>query len=87
MDYVCTLPIDGMASFVSGSTTVPVHEQIVRCRDCVHFTPNKEFWLEPPNVPFPMIGATSDCCDFWADTECKVSPDGFCKWGERRADA
>lgn len=57
---------------------------VVRCRDCKHFTPNKEFWLEPPKVPFPMIGATSDCCDFWADTECKVSPDGFCACGERR---
>ena len=60
---------------------------VVRCKDCRHFTPNKEFWLEPPKVPFPMIGATSDCCDFWADTECKVSPDGFCAWGERKDDA
>ena len=58
--------------------------QIVRCKDCKHFTHNKEFWIEPPKVPFPMIGATSDCCDFWADTECKVEPDGFCAWGERK---
>ena len=62
-------------------------EQVVRCRDCKHFTPNKEFWVEPPKVPFPMIGATSDCCDFWAGTECKVKPDGFCAWGERMEDA
>ena len=82
-EYVCELPVDGMASFVSGSTTIPVREPIVRCRDCKHFTPNKEFWVEPPKVPFPIIGATFDSCDFWAETDCKVEPEGFCKWGER----
>ena len=59
-------------------------ERIIRCRDCKHFTPNEEFWLEPPDVPFPMIGATSDSCDFWANTKCKVDPDGFCYRGETR---
>lgn len=71
-------------SFVSGNTTIPVHERIVRCRDCKHFTANEEFWIEPPQVPFPMIGATSDSCDFWAGTKCKVKPDGFCAWGETK---
>ena len=61
----------------------PVGEQIVRCRDCKHFTPNKEHWLEPPKVPFPIIGATCDTCDFWADGV-KVEPDGYCAWGERK---
>lgn len=64
--------------------TLGEREEIVRCRDCVHFTANKEFWIEPPKVPFPMVGATSDCCNFWAGTECKVTPDGFCAWGERK---
>ena len=59
-------------------------ERIIRCRDCKHFTPNEEFWIESPKVPFPMIGATSDSCDFWAGTKCKVEPNGFCKWGEPR---
>lgn len=63
---------------------LPVRERIVRCRDCKHFTANEEFWIEPPQVPFPMIGATSDNCDFWAGTKCKVYPDGFCAWGERK---
>ena len=62
---------------------IPIGEEIVRCRDCRHFTPNKEHWLEPPEVPFPIIGATCDTCDFWAGG-CKVEPDGFCAWGERR---
>ena len=59
-------------------------EEIIRCRDCKHFTANDEFWLEPPLVPFPMIGATCDSCDFWAGTKCKVEPNGFCNWGERK---
>lgn len=62
------------------------HEEIVLCKDCEHFTANDELWLEPPQVPFPMIGATSDSCDFWAGTKCKVEPNGFCAWGERRAE-
>ena len=66
---------------------VPIYEEIVRCRDCEHFTANDEFWLEPTSVPFPIIGATSDSCDFWAGTKCKVTPDGFCKWGKRKEDA
>ena len=54
--------------------------RIVRCRDCEHFAPNEEFWVGPT-----LIG-TSDTCDFWAGTKCKVTPDGFCAWGERRED-
>ena len=56
-------------------------ERIVRCRDCKHFTPNEELWIEPPKVPFPIIGATVNSCDFWAGTKCKVDPDGFCSYG------
>ena len=79
-EYVGELVYDGSAPI----PTLDMSQPIVRCRDCKHFTANKEFWIEPPEVPFPMIGATSDCCDFWAGTECKVTPDGFCAWGERR---
>lgn len=33
-EYICELPVDGMVSFVSGNTTIPVYERIVRCRNC-----------------------------------------------------
>ena len=79
-EYVCELPVEDMLSFVSGTTTIPVHERIVRCRDCEHFTPNEEFWFGP------ILAATCGSCDFWAGTKCKVTPDGFCAWGERRAE-
>ena len=46
------------------------YEEIVRCRDC------KEFAFG--DVEY----ATVDWCDYWgAYVE---SPDGYCKWGERR---
>ena len=57
------------------------------CRDCKHFTPNDEIWAEPPLVPISMIVATCDTCDFWANTKCKVEPDGSCAWGEPRIEA
>lgn len=80
-----------MAEYIQGTDGHEGHwvtgEEIVRCRDCEHFTANDEFWIEYPSVPFPIIGATSDSCDFWAGTKCKVTPDGFCKWGKRREDA
>lgn len=53
-----------------------LREQIVRCRDCKHYADHE--WVIATDV--------SDVCHFWANGV-KVEPDGFCKWGERRADA
>lgn len=81
---------DGAGEYICGTDGHEGHwltgEEIVRCRDCERFTANDEFWIKHPSVPFPIIGATSDSCDFWAGTKCKVTPDGFCKWGKRRED-
>ena len=41
-EYVCDLPIEGIASFGMGSFDVPVREEIVRCRDCKWATPSEE---------------------------------------------
>lgn len=72
-EYVCELPIDDMASFVSGTTTIPVHERIVRCRDCKHYVPDHD----PIDPGWPMM-----CDDSGRDM---VEPYGFCAWGERKA--
>ena len=72
-EYVCSLPVDGMASFVSGATTIPVHERIVRCKDCKHYKEHK--WI--------LITDVSDVCEFFSDGV-KVEPNGFCKWGVRK---
>lgn len=71
-EYVCGLPVDGMASFVSGATLIPVYEQIVRCRDCKYYRDHE--WI--------LITDVSDVCHFWGDGV-KVKPNGFCAWGER----
>ena len=49
-----------------------------RCETCGHFTANDEFWIGMHDPRFPVIGVTSDSCDFWAGTKCKVARDGFC---------
>ncbi len=64
---------------------LPVRERIVRCRDCRH-----------SSVSFDE---TRTMCRYWSmnsydDSESShgytlypvVKPDGFCAWGERRAD-
>lgn len=47
--------------------------EIVRCRDCKHYRPHE----------FVLITDIEHVCLFWADG-CKVEPNGFCAWGERR---
>ena len=55
---------------------------IVRCKDCKHFTPDDEFFVDLGGFIAP--GATVDSCDLWAGTKCKTLPDGFCYLGEPR---
>ena len=74
-EYVCELPVEGMASFMSGGELIPVHERIVRCRDCERYSEHE--WIIATDV--------SDVCHFFGDGV-KVEPDGFCKWGVRRTD-
>jgi len=77
-EYVCGLPVEGMASFVSGSTTIPVLERIVRCRDCKHSHKDGTLcnlfasWV-------PVAGGDEYEC-----MPVEVEPNGFCKWGEPR---
>lgn len=80
-EYVCELPVEGMASFVSGSTTIPVMERIVRCRDCEHAQ------VLHPLSPITGVPAGIEdwrCGYFWnADDLPEVEPNGFCAWGKR----
>lgn len=52
---------------------LPVREEIVRCRDCKHYSEYE--WV--------MVTDVSDVCHFFGGGV-KVEPDGFCKWGERK---
>lgn len=56
-------------------------EQIVRCRDCVHYADHE--WITSP-----QYGLGSDfehVCHFWHGKPTKVAPNGFCAWGKRKA--
>jgi len=65
-EYVVEEPGDRSASW-------RVHERIVRCRDCKHYSEYE--WIIATDV--------SDVCHFFGDGV-RVEPDGFCKWGERK---
>lgn len=80
-EYVCDLPIDGIASFGIGSFDVPVREEIVRCRDCKWATPSEE----PEGQELDAYS-----CAHWAGyadsryEELWVDGDDYCSHGERR---
>ena len=53
----------------NGTFTQKRHEEIVRCRDCRHYTDDEMEYYH--------------YCGSWCE---QVTPDGFCAWGERRAE-
>jgi hypothetical protein len=42
-EYVCELPSDGVASFGSGNTRIPVHERVTRCKRCMFSRPDDKY--------------------------------------------
>lgn len=51
-------------------------EEIVRCRDCKHFTPKGTHKFENGKV-------NEDYCEYVRGWMLQITPDGFCAWGER----
>lgn len=69
-EYVCACISDNW-----GPKYIPrLGEEIVRCRDCVHYTDNE--WVIATDV--------EHVCHFWHGEPTKVEPGGFCAWGERK---
>ena len=64
-EYVVEEPSDRSADW-------RVHERIVRCMDCEHYSEHE--WIIATDV--------SDVCHFWHGEPTKVKPDGFCAWGK-----
>ena len=52
-------------------------EEIVRCRDCKHFTPEGTHKFENGKV-------NADYCKYVRGWMLQITPDGFCAWGERK---
>lgn len=61
-----------LALAVASAGLKPLHEEIVRCRDC---------------IKFGKYGKTAKAhwCGYW--TCYKAKPDGFYAWAERKVDA
>lgn len=57
--------------------TFPMLPEIVRCRDCKHFTPQGTHKFENGKV-------NVDSCEYVRGWMLQITPDGFCAWGERR---
>ena len=70
---------------VSLAHSLPVREQIVRCKDCKHM---REFHPVSPITGVPC-GITITKCSYWwnPDELPEVDPNDFCSNGELREDA
>ena len=75
-EYVCKLPVDGMVSFMSGTTTIPVRERIVRCRDCRYYDEIIHACDHPCVTPL-----RGDCHE---DLIFSCFDNDFCCWGKRK---
>lgn len=58
-----------------GEIALARHE-IVRCRDCKHFTPKGTHKFENGKV-------NADFCTYVRSWMLQITPDGFCAWGVR----
>lgn len=75
----CFVPLSKCEYFAKdGIDHCPLIE-IVTCGECIHFHYDKPYIIQG----IPVFG--HEVCDFWGDG-CKTNPNGFCSYGERRAD-
>lgn len=83
VEYVVNFGSDKSIQFVKLSMAEVEHhgarlgEEIVRCRDCKHFTPKGTHKFENGKV-------NADYCKYVRGWMLQITPDGFCKWGERK---
>lgn len=54
-----------------------LREEIIRCRDCKHFTPKGTHKFENGKV-------NADYCTYVRGWMLQITHDGFCAWAERR---
>lgn len=78
-----------MSEYIIRTTNMPEHireavsawyeidYEIVRCRDCKHFTPKGTHKFENGKT-------NADYCTYVRSWMLQITPDGFCAWGERK---
>ena len=79
MNTSTTTEVDGVKTVRMGTE---LHERIVRCRDCKHYELLTVSYLDKP-----LSVCTAEWCEGAEHDNPLVEPDGFCAWGERKADA
>ena len=67
---------------ISGKTLIvpdyiDTSKEIVRCRDCEHFTPKGTHKFENGKV-------NADYCKYVRGWMLQITPDGFCTWAKRK---
>lgn len=67
---------------ISGKTMmfpeyIDMNREIVRCRDCKHFTPKGTHKFENGKV-------NADYCKYVRGWMLQITPDGFCAWGDKK---
>ncbi len=85
-EYIVEVPDEEAELFIArfgiNGTTMfgyQLVDEIVRCRDCKHFTPKGTH-------KFDNGKTNEDYCDYVRGWMLQITPDGFCAWGERRTD-
>lgn len=95
-EYVCDCYEHGTGEPWAHVGSSHVHERIVRCRDCRHYTPEsmtrecrgvgvyEDVW-EPGGCFNPKrCSICGDPFGEWHVVGIDTEPNGFCAWGERR---
>ena len=84
-EYIIEIPDEYFASYDTErdmyypderDSAMPI-TPFVRCRDCRYYYEAEEY-----NPHFNYI---KRCCEYFGVYDNEVNPNGFCKWGERRA--
>ena len=74
-EYIIT--VDETKADFDGNVPISAKREVVRCRDCKHFTPKGTDKFEN--------GKTNmDYCTYIRGWMLQITPDGFCAWGDRR---
>ena len=78
-EYIIGMSAEVIKRAKNGETIriTPKLQEIVRCRDCKHFTPKGTHKFENGKV-------NADYCDYVRGWMLQITPDGFCSWAERR---
>ena len=74
-EYVCDCYEHGTGEPWAHVGSNHVHEQVVRCRDCARATWGETFG-----------GIRTLVCRRFQSFNHETTPDGFCAWGDRRAE-